>query len=83
MQFEKVIRSPFIIEPLKWLGKNSLTILCMHLIELSIIPWKSLFKVVGFATHVFIPILLLKLIWSIGWTTIINTTGIQCVFKKR
>lgn len=70
-----------ILNPLKWMGKNSLTILCMHLIELNMIPWWALLNLFGFTNHLFNPILLLKLIWSIGGTMIINSSRLRDLFN--
>ena len=69
--------SQIILTSLKWMGKNSLTILCMHLIELNMMPWGALLSIFGFTNHFLIPIFLLKLIWSIGGTMIINPTKLK------
>lgn len=64
-----------------WLGRNSLIILCLHLIELNMIPWNKILNVIGMNAHLFIPILILKITWAIGGTWIINRTKLRLVFN--
>lgn len=66
---------------LKWAGENSLTILCLHLIELNMIPWDKLFGL----CHLQDPggiVLMAKLTWAIGGTWMINHTRLKMIFRR-
>lgn len=63
------IRIDFIWDKMKWLGKNSLTILCLHLVELDVIPWYSVFGGGGMA---FMLTFMCKLLWAILGTWVIT-----------
>ena len=56
----------------QWLGKNSLTILCLHLIELNTMPWERIFWQFSITQHLFIPVVLLKIVWAVGGTFLIE-----------
>ena len=65
----------------KWLGRNSLIILCLHLIELDLIPWDKVMNFVGINEQWFIPTLILKFIWAVGGTWIISHTRLRLIFN--
>lgn len=56
----------------KWLGENSLTILCFHLVELNVVPWNTLLNFIHFPDHRYLTVLLLKILWSVGGTLVWN-----------
>lgn len=46
-------RLPLISSGFQWFGRNSLAILCLHLVELTFIPWKPLLEHMGI-TNIFL-----------------------------
>ena len=57
-----------------WLGKNSLYILCLHLVELNIFPWgivREYFETTYDIGHFFFVAMVLKLFWTVGGTYVI------------
>ena len=53
-------------------GEKSLTILCLHLIELNTMPWERILWQFNVTKHLFIPVVLLKIMWSVGGTFLIE-----------
>ena len=68
---------------LTWLGRNSLIVLCFHLIELNCIPWSRFLSVVGMTDYLFIPIFLLKVIWCVVCVLIVNHSQLNNVFYRK
>ena len=68
---------------LTWFGRNSLIMLCFHLIELNCIPWSRLLSVVGITDHLFIPIFLLKVTWCVVCVFFVNHSQLKNVFYRK
>ena len=62
---------PFVSSALAWYGENSLTVLCFHVFDMKVIPWKVLTAWLGIARDVVgIPLyatylFLLKVLWGV------------------
>lgn len=66
------IELKYLYRAVAWLGRNSMTILCLHLFEQNMIPWyKGLFRL-GISNHTFVPIVVCKMIWAILGTIAVN-----------
>lgn len=70
----------FIWKHIAWLGKHSLIILCFHLVELNTIPWNKILGVIGIRSHLFMPTIILKLLWCVIWAWLVDYTVLKKVF---
>lgn len=70
------------LEKIEWLGKHSLIILCFHLVELNTIPWDKILGVVGIESHLFMPTIILKLLWCVIWAWLVDRTISKKVFYQ-
>lgn len=50
--------------------------------ELNTIPWDKLLGMVGIRFHLFIPTIILKLLWGIVWAWLVDRTVLKKVFYR-
>lgn len=66
-----------------WFGKNSLIILCVHLIEMDFFPYQKVFSQIGIREHLFLPTIILKLFLIISGTFLVQHTVFRKVFDRK
>ena len=66
----------------KWLGKNSLIILCLHQIEMIFVPYQKLFNIIGIREHLFWPIQILKFLLICTGTFVVQHTVFRKIFDR-
>lgn len=74
-------RIPLVSSGFQWFGRHSLVILCLHLVELTFLPWKTLLERIGITNIIVIGGLAVtgKLVWCITGVLIIEKIPILSV----
>ncbi|PDX85700.1 hypothetical protein CHR60_11675 [Faecalibacterium prausnitzii] len=59
-----------------------MVILCAHLFELNMFPWDDMFCFWGIKKHVFVLILICKVLWSVGLAVFIEKIKMKHIKKE-